>query len=122
MGPAARGPPSITVSHFKPYIFSFKNALLERLINQELLKKLKAFHIKVSITWPDQNLSGIAEGGVQLGALGTTATNRPTVTAPGDSDDAEIGAMMIGRGNRSTRRKHAPVPLCPTQSPHAVPG
>jgi hypothetical protein len=27
---------------------------------------------------------------------------------------------MIGRGNRSTRRKPAPVLLCPPQTPHAV--
>jgi hypothetical protein len=27
---------------------------------------------------------------------------------------------MIGRGNRSTRRNPAPVPLCPPQTPHAV--
>jgi hypothetical protein len=27
---------------------------------------------------------------------------------------------MIGKGNRSTRRKPAPVPLCPPQSPHAA--
>jgi hypothetical protein len=26
--------------------------------------------------------------------------------------------MRIGRGNRSTRRKTAPVPLCPPQIPH----
>jgi hypothetical protein len=60
-------------------------------------------------------------GGVQLGPLGTAATNRPTVPAPGDYDDGEIGGgMMIGRGNRSTRRKAAPVPLCPPQTPHAA--
>jgi hypothetical protein len=35
-----------------------------------------------------------------LGPLGTAATNRPIVTAPGDYDDGEIGGMMIGRGNR----------------------
>jgi hypothetical protein len=29
-----------------------------------------------------------------------------------------VGGMRIGRGNRSTRRKHAPVPLCPPQIPH----
>jgi hypothetical protein len=29
--------------------------------------------------------------------------------------------MMIGRGNRSTRRKPAPVPLCPAQTPFAYP-
>jgi hypothetical protein len=57
-----------------------------------------------------------------LGPLGTTATNRPTVPALGDYDDAEIGGMIIGRGNRSTRRKHAAVPLCPPQTPHACPG
>jgi hypothetical protein len=27
---------------------------------------------------------------------------------------------MIGKGNRSTRRKTAPVPLCPPQNPHAA--
>jgi hypothetical protein len=33
-------------------------------------------------------------------------------------DDGAIGAMRIGRGNRNTRRKPAPVPLCPPQIPH----
>jgi hypothetical protein len=41
------------------------------------------------------------------------------VSVPGDYDNGEIGGM-IGRGNRSTRRKPAPVPLCPTQTPHAA--
>jgi hypothetical protein len=58
-------------------------------------------------------------GRVQLGPLGTAATNRPNVPAPGDYDDGEIGGM-IGRGNQSTRKKPAPVPLCPTQIPHAA--
>jgi hypothetical protein len=50
-------------------------------------------------------------GGVQLGPLDTAATNRPIVVpVPGDYDDA----------NRSTRRKPAPVPLCPPQTPHAI--
>jgi hypothetical protein len=57
-------------------------------------------------------------GGVQMGPLGTAAINRPTVPAPGDYH-REIGGM-IGRGNRSTRRKPAPVPLCPPQTPHAA--
>jgi hypothetical protein len=34
--------------------------------------------------------------GVQLGLLDTVATNWPTVPAPGDYDDGEIGGM-IGR-------------------------
>jgi hypothetical protein len=41
------------------------------------------------------------------------------VSAAGDYDDGEIGGM-IGKGNRSTRRKPAPVPLCPPQTPHAA--
>jgi hypothetical protein len=61
-------------------------------------------------------------GGVQLGPLDTAATNRHIVLAPGDYDDGEIGGMMIGRGNRNTRRKPAPVPLCPPHTPHALHG
>jgi hypothetical protein len=57
-------------------------------------------------------------GGVQLGPLGTAATNRPIVPAPSDYDNGEIGGM-IGRGNRNTRRQPAPVPLCLPQTPHA---
>jgi hypothetical protein len=34
----------------------------------------------------------------------------------------EFGGMMIGRRNRSTRRKPAPVPLCPLQMPHDLTG
>jgi hypothetical protein len=58
--------------------------------------------------------------GAQLRPLGTTAANRPIVPAPDDYDDGEIGGMMIGRGNRSTQRRPAPVPLCPPQTPHAA--
>jgi hypothetical protein len=47
-------------------------------------------------------------GGVQLGPLGIAATNRPIVSAPGDYNAGEIGGM-IGRGNRSTRKKPAPM-------------
>jgi hypothetical protein len=38
-----------------------------------------------------------------------------------DDDDDECGAVggvRIGRGNQSTRRKPAPVPLCPPQIPN----
>jgi hypothetical protein len=64
-------------------------------------------------------LIGIVGGGVQLGPLGTAATNRRIMPVPGDYDDGEIGGM-IGRGNQSTRRKPAPVPLYPPQTPHAA--
>jgi hypothetical protein len=56
-------------------------------------------------------------GGVQMGPLGTTATEWSIVLALGDYDDGEFGGMNIGRGNRSTRRKPAPAPLCPPQIP-----
>jgi hypothetical protein len=58
-------------------------------------------------------------GRIQLGPLGTAATNRPIVPSPGDYDDGEIGGM-IGMGNRSTQRKPSPVPLCPPQTTHAA--
>jgi hypothetical protein len=61
----------------------------------------------------------MVRGGVQLGPLGTAATNRPIVPAPDDYVDGEIGGM-IGRVNRSTRRKPAPMPFCPPQTPHAA--
>jgi hypothetical protein len=60
-------------------------------------------------------------GGDQLGPLSTAATNRPIVPSMGDYDDGEIGGMMAGKGNRSTRRKPAPVPLV-HHKPHMLPG
>jgi hypothetical protein len=60
----------------------------------------------------------IVGGGVQLGPLDTSATNWPIVPAPGDYEDGEFGEMMVGRGNRSNRRKPVPVPLCPPQISH----
>jgi hypothetical protein len=58
-------------------------------------------------------------GGVELGPLGTAATNRPIVPDPCYYDDGEIDGM-IGRGNRSTPRKPDPMPLYPRQIPHAA--
>jgi hypothetical protein len=52
--------------------------------------------------------------------LGTAATTgllyQPRMI--GDGDCEEIGGMKIGRGNRSTRRKPVPAPLCLPQIPH----
>jgi hypothetical protein len=56
-------------------------------------------------------------GGVQLGPIGTAATDWLIVPAPGDYDDGKLGGMNIARENRSTRRKPAPAPLCPPQIP-----
>jgi hypothetical protein len=48
---------------------------------------------------------------------------RPLLTVPGDCDDGEVGGMNgFGRGNRSTRRKPVPTPLCPPQILLARPG
>jgi hypothetical protein len=57
---------------------------------------------------------------VGLSPLGTAATSgllyKPQMI---DEDDCgAIGGMKIGRGNRGTRRKPAPAPLCPPQIPH----
>jgi hypothetical protein len=53
-------------------------------------------------------------------SLGTAATSgllyKPQMIDEGDC--GAIGGMKIGRGNRSIRRKPAPVPLCPPQIPH----
>jgi hypothetical protein len=60
---------------------------------------------------------GGGRGGVEskLGPLGPSATEWPIVPDPGDYDDGEFDGMKIGRGNRSTRIKPAPAPLCPPQ-------
>jgi hypothetical protein len=58
--------------------------------------------------------------GIRLSPLGTAATSgllyKPQMIDEGDC--GAIGGMEIGRGNRSTRRKPAPAPLCPPQIPH----
>jgi hypothetical protein len=64
----------------------------------------------------------IMGGGVQFGPLGTSANNWPIVPALGDYEDGEFGGMIIGRRNRSIRRKPAPVPICPSQIPHDLTG
>jgi hypothetical protein len=57
-------------------------------------------------------LIGIVGCAVQLGPLGTAATHRPIVPAPGVYDDGDIGGL-IGRGHRSTWRKPSSMPFCP---------
>jgi hypothetical protein len=55
-------------------------------------------------------------GESKLGPLGTSATYWPILPTPGDCKDGEFCGMN-GRGNRGTRRKPAPTPLCPPQIP-----
>jgi hypothetical protein len=58
--------------------------------------------------------------GVGLIPLGTAATSgllyKPQMIDEGDC--GAIGGIMIGRGNRSTRKKPDSAPLCPSQIPH----
>jgi hypothetical protein len=58
--------------------------------------------------------------GVGLSPLGNAATSgllyKPQMIDEGDCE--AIGGMKIGRGNRSTRKKSAPAPLCPPQILH----
>jgi hypothetical protein len=56
-------------------------------------------------------------GGVQTGSTRHVCNFWPIVLAPVDCEDEEFGGIKIGRGNRSTRRKRAPAPLCPPQIP-----
>jgi hypothetical protein len=52
-------------------------------------------------------------GGVRLSPLGTW----PIIQAP-DCECGVVGGIRIVRGNRSSRRKPAPVLLCPPQISH----
>jgi hypothetical protein len=71
------------------------------------------------LSYPGSFFFNLHSGGWNQGPLDTAATQWPIVSAPGDYDNREIGGM-IGRGNRSTRRKPEPVPLFPPQTPHAA--
>lgn len=52
----------------------------------------------------------ISWGGARLSQLGTSVTNWAIVAAP---DDGAYAGIKIGRGNPCTRRRPAPVQLCP---------
>jgi hypothetical protein len=52
----------------------------------------------------------IVGGGVQTGSPQHVGHFWAIVPAPSDFEDGELGGMKIGRGNRSTWRKPAPVP------------
>jgi hypothetical protein len=83
------------------------------------VRSINANHHTTYNRWVKHWIS-IVRGGVQLGPLGIAATNRPIVPAMGDCDDGEVGGI-IGRGNRSTRRKPVPVLFCP-HKPYMLPG
>jgi hypothetical protein len=72
-------------------------------------------HLSAHNSFPKYLFFFNLHSGVEMGPLDTSATEWPIVPAPGDYDDGEFGGMKISRGNRSTRRKPAPAPLCPPQ-------
>jgi hypothetical protein len=57
---------------------------------------------------------------VRLSPLGTAATTGLLYLSKmiDDGDCGAIGGIKIGRGNRSTRRKRSPEPLCPPLITH----
>jgi hypothetical protein len=57
--------------------------------------------------------------GVRLSPLGTAATTDLLyqLRMIDDGDCGAVGGMKIGKGNRSTRRKPALSPLCPSLDP-----
>jgi hypothetical protein len=55
--------------------------------------------------------------GVHTGSTRHVGHFWPTVPAPGDCEDGELGGMKIGSGNRSTLRNPTLAPLCPPQIP-----
>jgi hypothetical protein len=59
----------------------------------------------------------IVAGGGRSGSTRHVGHLWTVVPAPGGCEDGEFGGMKIGRGNRSTRRKFAPAPLCIPQIP-----
>jgi hypothetical protein len=58
----------------------------------------------------------VSLGGVRLTESTVGLLYKPRMID--DDDYGVVGGMRIGRGNRSTRRKPAPVPLCAPQIPH----
>jgi hypothetical protein len=105
------------------YLQRNRNFLSVYYLRKQFPKYLLLLSFYCSIYYECKKLKiGIFGGEVQLGPLGTAATNRPVVPATSDYDNGEVGGMMIGRRNRSTRRKSAPVPLCSPRTPHALPG
>jgi hypothetical protein len=59
-----------------------------------------------------------SQGEVQTGSSRHVGHFWLTVPVPGDCEDGEFDGIKIGSGNRSTRRKPAPAPLCTLQIPN----
>jgi hypothetical protein len=101
------------------YVQKPNSRIYNKLVKEEVQDVLQIIQVTLFKLYDLIFFNWYNGGGVRLGPLGTAATNWASVRAPGEYNDGEIGGM-IGRGNRSTRRKPATVPLCPPQTPHAA--
>jgi hypothetical protein len=63
---------------------------------------------------------GIVGGGVELGPLGTAATNRPIVPAPGDYDGENGG--KLNAGETEELGENLPQSHFVNHKPHMLPG
>jgi hypothetical protein len=80
----------------------------------EVERKAKLSEMTVHANFYFNSHSGC---GVQTGSTRHVGHFWLIVPAPGDCEGGEFGGMKIGKGNRSTRRRPAPAPLCPPQIP-----
>jgi hypothetical protein len=80
--------------------------------------KIKKYYERLC-AWKCTSNVVLSQGGVTLSPLCTSATV-VLLYQPRMIYDyyGAVGGMRIGRGIRSTRRKPAPVPLCPPKIPH----
>jgi hypothetical protein len=85
------------------------------MLRWQMNDKLKGF-IRV---WYPSHLNVLSHG-VRMSQLGTAATVWPAVPAIDDDYCGAIGGIQIRRGNQTTRRKPAKVPLCQPQIPRGL--
>jgi hypothetical protein len=94
----------------KFHVTSFKMQIGKNSYDHEVVSRLRRH-----FGWSDERCFLIILIGVRLCPLGTAATigllYEPRMID--DDDCGAVGGMKIGRGNRSTRSKPAPAPLCP---------
>jgi hypothetical protein len=86
-------------------------------VSRLALSYMRAKENTTSGIWTPIVFFYVSYGRVRLSALGTSATLRPIVPAL-DGDECGTVGGMSDKENRNTRRKPAPVPLCPSQIPH----
>jgi hypothetical protein len=56
--------------------------------------------------------------GIRFNPLGTSPIRGPTELVPDNYECEAVDRMRTGKGNRSTRKRPATVPLCPLKIPH----